>query len=609
MPPPLQAQRPRFSIRRKVVLGFGLVLAMLGIIALISYRSTRAFIQNAEWVQHTRAVMEIEERTQRHLMEMEAGRRGFVITGDERMLRGYEEAQGQIIESFNALKADTADTPQQTLKLDRLLQLIQRSFALQHAEIETRRTHGFEESSKLFSQGETDQATRDIQKLLADFDREQQALLKERADFTRLLGRATTGTVLFGSLFTFCALLWACVLILRDIAARRRAEAALAHERNLLRSIIDTLPDHVFVKDTSGRYLLDNESHRQLLAHKGDAQPEGRTVFDYFPPEAAARYDDDDRFVLQTGESILNREDAVAGADGGELWLETTKVPLRDARGRIIGLVGLAADITERKSAEEKLRRFAAQLEQSNAELQNFASVASHDLQEPLRKIQAFGGRLRVKCGEVLGAQGLDYLDRMEGAAQRMQVLIQDLLKLSRVTSRALPFETCVLGEIVLAVVSDLEVAIEQKNARVEIGVLPVLQGDPVQMRQLFQNLISNALKFQRPGETPLVRVTAQVFTPPERLIPGAPPGEEVCAIAVRDNGIGFDARFAEQIFIVFQRLHTRSEYEGTGIGLAVCRKITDRHGGTIVAKSVEGEGSTFTVTLPLKQPAETAHE
>ena len=607
--PPTKLQPPRFSIRRKVVLGFGLVLGMLGLIAFISYRSTRAFIQNAEWVQHTRAVMEIEERTQRHLMEMEAGRRGFIINGDERLLRGYEEAQGQIIEGFNALKADTADTPQQTLKLDRLLQLMQRSFALQHAEIEARRSQGFEESAQLFSRGETEQATRDIQKLLADFDREQQALLKERAASAHLLGRATMGTVLFGSLFTFCALVWACVLILRDIAARRRAEAALAEERTLLRSIIDTLPDHVFVKDTRGRYLLDNEAHRRLLARKGDAHPEGRTVFDYFPPQEAARYNEDDRFVIETGERILNREDAVAGGDGHELWLQTTKVPLRDGRGRIIGLVGIAADITERKLDEERLRRFAAQLEQSNAELQNFASVASHDLQEPLRKIQAFSGRLRTKCGAALGAQGLDYLARMEGAAQRMQVLIQDLLKLSRVTSRALPFETCALGEIVLGVVSDLEVAIEQKNARVEVGVLPAIKGDPVQMRQLFQNLISNALKFQRPGETPLVSVTAKIFTPPERLIPGAPPGEEVCEIRVRDNGIGFEAHFAEQIFVVFQRLHTRTEYEGTGIGLAVCRKITDRHGGTIVAKSAEGEGATFTVTLPLKQPSDAAHE
>ena len=602
-------KQPRLSIRRKVVLGFGLVVAMLGVIAFVSYRSTRTFIRNADWVTHTREVMEIEERTQRHLMEMASGRRGFLITGDERFLRGYEEAQGQIIDNFNALKADTADTPQQTLKLDRLLQLIQRSFALQRTEIEIRRTQGFAAAADRFAHGDTEQAMREIQKLLADFHREQQALLKDRANFTRISGGATTGTILFGSFFTFCALVWACVLILRDIAARRRAEAALEAEHNLLRSIINTIPDHVWVKDTKGRYMLDNESHRLLLTRTSDEETKGRTVFDYFPPEAAARFDDDDRFVIETGERILNRERAMPNIGGPEKWHQTTKVPLRDAQGRTIGLVGISADITERKTAEEKLRRFAAQLEMSNAELQNFASVASHDLQEPLRKIQAFGGRLRVKCGVALGAQGMDYLERMEGAAQRMQVLIQDLLKLSRVTSRAQPFETCNLDRIVAAVVNDLEVAISEKSARVEVGALPTVKGDPMQMRQLFQNLISNALKFQRSGETPLVGIWSRVFAAQDRVIPGAEPGDEICEICVRDNGIGFDARFAEQIFVVFQRLHTRTEYEGTGIGLAVCRKITDRHGGTIVANSASGQGATFTVTLPLKQPADPAHE
>ena len=603
--PPNQRAHARFSIRRKVVLSFGLVLAMLGIIAFISLRATRAFIRNAEWVTQTRQVMETTERTLRYLMEMEAGRRGFLVTGDEDLLGGYAAAQKRVIENYNALKADTTDTPHQTQKLVRLLTLIQRSFSLQRAEIETRRTKKGKAGVDLFAKGESEHAMRDIQNLLVDFNREQQALLEEREKFTELVGQATTGTITFGGIFTFCALVWACVLILRDIAARRRAEAALASERNLLRSIINTIPDHVFVKDLKGQYMLDNESHRQALTQVGEAGTEGRTVFDYFPHEDASRYHDDDRFVIETGERILNREDAVKGLDGRDVWLQTTKVPLRDTSGNTIGLVGIAANITGRKADEEQLRRFAAQLEQSNAELKNFASVASHDLQEPLRKIQAFGGRLRAKYAEQLGPKGLDYLERMEGAANRMQVLIQDLLKLSRVTSRALPFEDCDLRAIALAVLGDLEVAIEQKNARVGLGDLPVIEGDRVQMHQLFLNLISNALKFQRPGETPVVTVSARVFTPADALITGA----AVCEITVEDNGIGFEACFVEQIFVVFQRLHTRTEYEGTGIGLAVCRKITDRHGGTIVAHSDPPGGAKFTITLPVKQPTTAAYE
>ena len=604
--PPAQ---PRYSIRRKIVLGFGLVLAMLGVISLISYQSTRAFIGTAESVASTREVMEIQERTQRHLMEMESGRRGYVITGDENALRGFEEAQSHIIENFNSLKAYTLDTPQQTLKLDRLLTLIQRSFAEQQSEIETRRTQGFRPSAALFAKGVSEETTNEIRAILADFDREQRVLLAERAELNRLNARATTVTILVGSAFTFIALLVACILILRDVAARRRAEEALAAEHNLLLSIIDTIPDHVYVKDTEGRYILDNVAHRQLHGPKTEGSTTGRTVFDYYTPDDAARFEEDDRQVMETGEPILNRELIVPREDGYGTWLQMTKVPLRGTDGQIIGLVGISADINDRKAAEEQLRLFAAQLERSNAELQNFASVASHDLQEPLRKIQAFSDRLRVKCGPALSAQGLDYLDRMQSAAQRMQVLIQDLLKLSRVTSRAQPFEECDLDEIVRAVISDLEITIEQKQAEIEIHDLPTIQADPLQMRQLFQNLISNALKFQRSGDLPRVIVEGRLFQMKERKTPGEPTGEQTCKIVVRDNGIGFDPKFAEQIFVVFQRLHNRTEYEGTGIGLAICRKITDRHGGTIVAKSAEGQGAAFIVTLPVAQISPQAHE
>jgi signal transduction histidine kinase len=262
--------------------------------------------------------------------------------------------------------------------------------------------------------------------------------------------------------------------------------------------------------------------------------------------------------------------------------------------------VHMRQEIDERHRAEEALREMTGQLERSNRELQDFASVASHDLQEPLRKIQAFGDRLTAKCGPQLGVEGRDYLQRMHGAAGRMRRLIEDLLTFSRVTTRALPFEQVDLSRIAADVLDDLETRIEQSQAKVEVDPLPILQADPLQMRQLIQNLISNGLKFQKPDRPPQVRVSAEIV---QEEKPDAAP-MAMCRLSVKDDGIGFDERYLDRIFTVFQRLHSRTEYAGTGVGLAICRKIAERHGGSITARSVPGQGAEFIVLLPLKQPA-----
>ena len=265
----------------------------------------------------------------------------------------------------------------------------------------------------------------------------------------------------------------------------------------------------------------------------------------------------------------------------------------------------LQQEITERKQAEERLKATAARLEHSNRELQDFAYVASHDLQEPLRKVQAFGDRLKAACSNSIGAEGRDYLERMQAAAKRMQSLIDDLLAFSRITTKANPFELADLNKIVGEVLSDLEVRIQQTNGQVDLGELPALDADPLQMRQLFQNLIVNALKFHQEGRTPVVKIRGQPSRPPTEASSGNDPTNGSCHITVEDNGIGFEEKYLDRIFVLFQRLHGRTAYEGTGIGLAICRKIADRHGGSITAKSTPGEGSTFIITLPLKQPKE----
>lgn len=288
--------------------------------------------------------------------------------------------------------------------------------------------------------------------------------------------------------------------------------------------------------------------------------------------------------------------------DGSTFPVEYSCAPITECELQI-GTVVVFKDITERKRAEETLSRKAAELARSNAELEQFAYVASHDLQEPLRKIQAFGERLKAKVDAVGLQDGRDYLDRMQGAAARMSTLISDLLTFSRVISASQPFVPVDLNSIVKGVLSDLEVRIEQTKARVEVSALPTIEADPLQMRQLLQNLIGNAMKFQPANAQPVIRIDAQIIKNPFAGSPDEDPYAEQCAISVQDNGIGFDEKYSEKIFAVFQRLHGRTEYEGTGVGLAVCRRISDRHGGTIQANSKSGEGARFVVTLPVRHP------
>jgi light-regulated signal transduction histidine kinase (bacteriophytochrome) len=262
---------------------------------------------------------------------------------------------------------------------------------------------------------------------------------------------------------------------------------------------------------------------------------------------------------------------------------------VRDEQGNVLYYDSIIEDISQRKQAEIALGQMVKELARSNAELEQYAYVASHDLQEPLRKIQAFGERLKTLYSNALDERGRDYLERMQNAADRMRILINDLLAYSRVTTRAQPFVKVDLAELSREVIDDLELLIQQAKGSVEVGDMPTIDADQTQMHQLLQNLISNGLKFHRPEEPPVVKVYSKTL-------------DGVCQIFVEDNGIGFDEQYLDRIFVIFQRLHDRQEYEGTGIGLAICRKIAERHGGSITAKSAPGKGSTFIVTLPITQ-------
>ena len=251
-------------------------------------------------------------------------------------------------------------------------------------------------------------------------------------------------------------------------------------------------------------------------------------------------------------------------------------------------------DITARRLTEWRLAEQHRELERSNAALDEFASVASHDLQEPVRKILSFGDLLNTSAGPALEGNAREHLARMLSAAARMRTLISDLLLYSQVTTRVQPFVRTDLARVAREVIADLETSIAESGGRVEVGELPVIDADALQMRQLLQNLLGNALKYRQKDTPPVVRLSCS----------SPPPGGADCTITVTDNGIGFNEKHAGKIFRMFVRLHGRAEYEGSGIGLAICRKIVERHGGTIAATSAAGHGATFTATLPVTQAA-----
>jgi len=436
---------------------------------------------------------------------------------------------------------------------------------------------------------------------------------------------------------TFSILIWKCGKILNGLdAVRNRAERkarvtqqALSKSEISFRQLADSMPQMVWTATAAGELDYYNQQWYDYTGTNFE-QAKNSGWRPIIHPDDLQRTIDGWIQALRTC-GPYQIEYRFKRADGVYHWHLGRAKPILDPQGKVARWFGTCTDIEDYKRAEAEIRilnegleervrertteldqanrQLAAandelkdssrSLERSNRQLQDFASVASHDLQEPLRKVQAFGDRLKSVCGSALDAQGRDYLDRMLNASMRMQSLIQDLLKFARVTSHAHPFLPVDLAKVAQEVLSDLEVRIAETKAVVEVGDLPIIEADALQMRQLLQNLIGNALKFHQLGKPPNVRVYADQFES-ERAADG------MLRLIVEDQGIGFDEKYLDRIFTVFQRLHGRTEYEGTGIGLAICRKIAQRHGGDITAKSTPGYGARFLVTLPFRCASET---
>ena len=368
-----------------------------------------------------------------------------------------------------------------------------------------------------------------------------------------------------------------------EAGERRLADEA----RSQLTAIIEYSEDAIVGKTLDGVVTSWNAAAQKMFGFSAK-EAVGRPITMIFPPELV----DEERFILETVRElglVENYETVRLRKDGTRIDVSVTVTPVRDLEGKIIGLSSIKRNITRRKQIEAALNVYMERLEKTNEALQEFTSVASHDLKEPLRKIQALGDLLGTRYDGVLDREGRLHLERMKNAANRMQQLIDCLLSYAQVSAKTSLFLKTDLKALAHEALADLDVRIQETRGQVEIGDLPVIDADPGQIRQLFQNLIGNALKYH--GEqSPLVRISSP------------PPRNGYCQIIIEDNGIGFNEEYLDLIFKPFQRLHGRSKYEGAGMGLAICKRIVERHGGTITATSQPGAGSTFIVSLPLHQ-------
>lgn len=378
--------------------------------------------------------------------------------------------------------------------------------------------------------------------------------------------------------------------VYENVTERKRAQRAVQDAASLLLLMIESVREYaIFRLDTEGRVASWSKG-AELIFGWGPEEALGRPYHGFLPSEKEARSRQDAHLARSAEEGRVTEETWCRRKDNGRFWADLTLTALRDERGELLGHVVVVRDASRRRAAEAALAEQSAALARSNVELSQFAYVASHDLSAPLHKVKAFAERLKARVEPLLDDEGREYLARMMRAVGGMQSLIDGLLALARVTTRGGSAEPLDLATLARDVVDGLDLAGAHPGASVEIGPLPRIQADPLQMRQLLQNLISNALKFQPPGAKPVVRVRG-----------GTAPGG-LCELFVSDNGIGLDMKFAERIFQPFQRLNSAFDYEGSGMGLAICRKIVSRHGGSIGVSSKPGHGTEFKVTLPVSQ-------
>lgn len=588
-----------------------LLIGLIATFSLLTYSLLSKVETERDWVEHRRK-MELElESILSAFYQMEASQRGYIITKNNKIKETYKKAE---IEAFRHLANAyplTLDVEIQQKRLNKLEGLLKaRKKILDEVDRNFQNDSTDQLELVIYQIEKGDWVMDDIRDLIALMINDEKLLLKERLKEAKSYGIGAIVTAVFMGIITILVTVYLYFKLFKGnkekkIIAKQRERAIeeLKQSEVRYRSLNESLNDAIIISNKEGKIISWNRAAQNTFGYTESEALE--QSIDLILPEQinAKQYVYFRKFLQNERPTSLGNKIELIGKNkkGKQLPTQITLSQWEVDGENFYSFV--IRDITALREAHEIINATVEELRRSNEDLEQFAYVASHDLQEPLRKIRAFGDRLVAKYSNNPEFEGKEYIDRMVDGAERMQTLISDLLTFSRISRDDSKMEKVDLNEVINSTLDNLQITIQETNSTINVEKLPLLsKANPVQMGQLFQNLISNAIKFRKPDVEPIVTITSAIVKGRDIDIDDikAEPNKQYYKITISDNGIGFDIKYIDRIFTIFQRLHNRDTYKGTGIGLAICKKICKNHQGFISAESSD-EGAKFIVILPKK--------
>ncbi len=567
------------SFGKKILFGFALSLCVLGAIGLASYLTALRYADSVTWTKKSHKVIEALAKVLSDVKDAETGTRGFIITGDESYLEPYTEGQIAFKHDLSDLKSLLADNSAQMQKIHLLDILCNSKFERLDSSVTIRRAESSNTLLKRITSGRGKLIMDQIRLVIQEMTEMENALLLLREQRLRD-DSSLNGLVNFTGVLGILTLLIALYFLLgNEIKRRNRAEAEIRKSNTFLTAILENIPNMIFVKEAAElRFVRVNKAGEDLVGYSQSALL-GKNDYDFFSKEQADFFVSKDREVLNNGRMIDVPEEPIMTQAKGERWLHTKKIPIPGTTDNGPFLLGISEDITDIKKQQDAIIHL-------NRELEAFSYSVSHDLRGPLSTINSIAKLLEQEYGSKFDSEGIRLLGMLRNTSQSLTALIQDLLAFAHIGRQQIERNKVEMTELCHSAEKEVRISMPESKAELRIADLPPASGDSVLLKQVLVNLLSNAMKYSKKSHDPLIEV-------------GAKSMDGQIVYFVKDNGAGFDMRDSNKLFVVFQRLHQQSDFEGTGIGLAIVERIITKHGGKVWAEGKTGEGATFYFTIP----------